>query len=130
MVSLRDGMQCAYPPDMFLTLVRLYPCPDKQEAIRQFLAGILGPTRVQPGCLSCTLATESDPDALLYTEIWKSEADLLRHLRSDGYAKVLATMELSTTRPEVCIYEVVNLRGLEWVEQLRMADHEGGGAGQ
>jgi len=115
---------------MFLALVRLYPCPDKQGATQQFLAGILGPTRVQPGCLSCTLATESDPDALLYTEIWESKGDLLGRLRSDGYAKILAAMELSTRKPDVCIYEIVNLRGLEWIEQLRMADHGGGGAGQ
>ena len=115
---------------MFLTLVRFYPRPDRQDAVRRFLAGILGPTRVQPGCLGCTLATESDPDALLYMEIWESEADLLKRLRSDGYARVLATMELSTTKPEVCIYEVISHRGLEWIENLRMANHEEGGAGQ
>jgi quinol monooxygenase YgiN len=113
---------------MFLTLVRLYPHRDKQDAVRRFLAGILGPTRVQPGCLGCTLATESDPDALLYMEIWESEADLLKHLQSDGYAKVLATMELSTMEPDVCIYEITNHRGLEWIEHLRMGNHEGWGA--
>jgi quinol monooxygenase YgiN len=104
---------------MFLTMVRIYPNAAEIEAIRGFLAGLLGPTRVQPGCLGCTLATESEPDALLYTEIWESKADLLRRIQSEKYSKVLATMELSTRKPDLCVYEVIDQHGMELIEKAR-----------
>jgi len=106
---------------MFLTMVRIYPNPDEIEAIRGFLVGLLGPTRVEPGCLGCTLAMESEPDALLYTEIWESKADLLHRLQSEKYSKVLATLELSTRKPDLCIYEVIDQHGMELIENARKA---------
>ncbi|MBP1648754.1 MAG: Antibiotic biosynthesis monooxygenase [Bacteroidetes bacterium] len=107
---------------MFINLVRIFPSASDQEAVRGFLTGLLEPTRVQRGCLSCTLAIESDPDAFLYMECWESKADLLRHLRSDEYAKILAMMELSTRKPDVSVYDVANEQGLELIEKVRMAD--------
>jgi hypothetical protein len=58
-------------------------------------------------------------------ETWQSREHLLRRLRSEAYAKVLATMELSTSKPDVWIYEVANEQGLELIEKARMAstDH-------
>ena len=106
---------------MFLTMVRIYPSADEVEVIRGFLVGLLGPTRVQPGCLGCTLATESEPEALLYTEIWESKADLLHSLQSEKYSKVLATLELSTRKPDLCVYEVVEQHGMELIENARKA---------
>lgn len=106
---------------MFLTMVRIYPNADEMAAIRGFLVGLLGPTRVQPGCLGCTLATESEPDALLYTEIWESKADLLHRLQSEKYSKVLETLELSTRKPDLCVYEVIDQHGMELIENARRA---------
>jgi quinol monooxygenase YgiN len=106
---------------MFLTMVRIYPSADEIDALRGFLVGLLGPTRVQPGCLGCTLATESEPDALLYTEIWESKADLLCRLQSEPYSKVLATMELSTRKPDLFVYEVIDQHGIELIEKARRA---------
>jgi quinol monooxygenase YgiN len=104
---------------MYLTLVRLFPDAEKRDAVQRFLEGLLGPTLVQQGCLGCTVAVESQPEALLLVESWQSEADLLRRLRSEEYGKVLATMELSRTKPEVVIYEVVGQKGLELIERVR-----------
>jgi quinol monooxygenase YgiN len=104
---------------MFLTMMRIYPREDETEAIRGFLVGLLGPTRVQPGCLGCTLATESEPDALLYTEIWESKEDLLHRLQSEKYSKVLETLELSTRKPDLCVYEVTDQHGMELIENAR-----------
>jgi quinol monooxygenase YgiN len=110
---------------MFLTIVRLFPFAEEKAALQEFLAGVLGPMRVQPGCLGCTLATESDPDALLFMERWQTKDDLLRRLQSDAYAKILATMELSTGKPEVSIFEVISQDGLEFIERVRMPDQDG-----
>lgn len=110
---------------MFLTIVRIFPCPNEKEAVRGFLGDLLRPIRAQLGCLGCSLSTELDPDALVLIETWASEKDLLRRFQSDGYAKVLATMEMSVKKPDVFIYEVVNQEGLELIERVRMATMDG-----
>ena len=109
---------------MFLTIVRIFPNADEKNTIRGFLGALLRPVCVQLGCLGCTLAMESDPDALVLIETWESEKDLVRRLQSDGFAKVLATMETSTKKPEVFIYEVVDQHGLESIEKVRMLPQE------
>ena len=106
---------------MFLTIVRIFPSANEKEAVRGFLGALLRPVRAQPGCLGCSLSTEMDPDALVLSESWDSEKDLVRRLQSTGYAKVLATMEMSMRKPEVFIYEVVRQNGLELIERVRMA---------
>jgi quinol monooxygenase YgiN len=115
---------------MYLTMVRVFPKDSEMGAVRGFFANLLGPTRVQSGCLGCSLATESDPDAILYMETWQSEDYLLRRLHSNDYGKVLAVLEASLISPQVCIYEVINQQGLEFVERIRMAYVNGGAAGQ
>ena len=110
---------------MFLTIVRIFPTAKEKEAIRGFLGALVRPVCMQAGCLGCSLAMESDPDALVLTETWESEEHLVRRLQSDGYAKVLATMEMSIKKPEVFIYEVVSHHGLESIEKARMVSREG-----
>ena len=107
--------------DMFLTIVRIFPSANEKEAVRGFLGALVRPVRAQLGCLNCSLSTEFDPDALVLSETWESEKDLVRRLRSAGYAKVLAAMEMSMRKPEVFIYEVVHHNGLEVIEKVRMA---------
>jgi quinol monooxygenase YgiN len=104
---------------MFLTIVRIFPNPDEKETIRGFLGALLRPVCAQLGCLGCSLAIESDPEALVLIETWESEKDLVHRLQSDGYAKVLATMELSIKKPQVIIYEVVSQHGMESIEKVR-----------
>lgn len=109
---------------MYLTIVRIFPNAEEKEAVRGFLSTLLRPVLAQSGCLGSSLAVESDPDALVLLETWESEADLVRRFQSDGYARVLATMEMSIRKPEVFIYEVVNQQGLESIERVRMIHRE------
>ena len=105
-------------------MVRIFPRASEEEAVRALLAEALGLTRAQPGCLGCTVATEFDPPAILYMEIWQSRNDLMTRLHSAEYAKILATMNLSTTKPDISIYEIIDQRGLEMIETIRMARHD------
>jgi quinol monooxygenase YgiN len=109
---------------MFLTIVRIFPNPVEMDAVRGFLSALLRPVCMQQGCLGCSVAAESDPDAIVLIETWESEKDLVHRLQSDGYAKVLATMEMSTRKPEVLIYEVVNRHGMESIEKVRIVPEE------
>ena len=112
---------------MYLTVLRLFPSSADKEALWKFLEGIVGPTRVQPGCLGCRLASESEPDTFLYLETWESMADLLRRLQSGDFGKVLEAMESSARAPEFSVYELTNPQGLELIERVRSAGWQGGG---
>jgi hypothetical protein len=48
----------------------------------------------------------------------------MTRLQSAEYAKILATMDLSTTKPDISIYEIIDQRGLEMIETIRMARHD------
>jgi quinol monooxygenase YgiN len=106
---------------MFLSIVRIFPSVNEREAVRGYLGALLRPVRAQPGCLDCSLGSEFDPDALVLSESWETEKDLVRRLQSTAYAKVLETMEMSIRKPEVFIYEIVRQHGLEFIESIRMA---------
>ncbi len=110
---------------MYFTFVRLFPNAEEKEAIRGYLTPLARSVCAQVGCLGSSVAVESDPDALVLIETWESEETLLRRLQSDGYARVLATMEMSIKKPEVFICEVASPQGLDWIERIRMKDKEG-----
>ena len=81
---------------------------------------ILGPTEVQPGCISCRLYQElGDPDAVLFVEEWKSREELDRHIKSDRYRIILSLMELSSGPPEVKLNTLLKTEGLEAIEAIR-----------
>jgi quinol monooxygenase YgiN len=105
---------------MYLNMVRIYPDPAHQESLMRFLLGRLGPTRVQPGCLSCTLASESEPEALLYMETWESRETLLSHLRSAEFGKILEAMESSARKPDFLVYESIDREGIELLQQAHL----------
>ena len=125
-LSVPTGTRSACTPDMFLTLVRVFPNSADRDPVRRFLSGVLGPTRVQPGCLSCTLASESEPEAILYMETWESMSDLLRRLQSVEFGKVLEAMESSASTPDFSVYELTNQQGLELIERARKVERRGG----
>jgi hypothetical protein len=47
---------------------------------------------------------------------WDSQADLIRHLQSDIYKRLLLLIELSPAPPAFEFFTVVEVRGLDLVE--------------
>ena len=63
---------------------------------------------------------EDGPEAaILYVEEWNSESEFRDHVRSELYRRILAAIDLSKSAPEVCIYNVSNVQGLELVQEIR-----------
>jgi len=50
---------------------------------------------------------------------WETQRDLIRHLQSDTYKRLLLLMELSTAPPVVEFFNVLQIRGLDLVEAAR-----------
>ena len=81
---------------------------------------IIGPTKVQPGCISCRFYQDlDDPDAILFREEWESRENLDHHIKSETYRIILSLMELSVEPPEIKINTISKTEGLEAIEALR-----------
>jgi len=93
------------------------------------LRSLIGPVRAEPGCRATRLLSDAaDPCRLTWVEDWRSVADFERHLRGEAFRRILAVMELATSRPEVEIDDVASRRGFELVEEiLGLVGAEGSG---
>ena len=81
---------------------------------------IPGPTRIQPGCISCRLYQDLDePDAVFLVEEWESRKKLDRHFNSDQYRVILSLMEASDRFPDIKINTISKTEGLEAIEAVR-----------
>jgi quinol monooxygenase YgiN len=81
---------------------------------------ILGPTKIQPGCISCRLYQDLDePDAVFLVEEWESRETLDRHFNSEQCRIILSLIEAADQFPEIKINTVSKMEGLEAVEGAR-----------
>ena len=72
--------------------------------------------------MSCRILQEGgDLDALCYQAQWKSRDDLLQHLRSEHYKRLLMLMDLGSEPPLVEFHTVTETKGLDLIEFARSA---------
>jgi quinol monooxygenase YgiN len=105
---------------MIHSTVRMaFPTGQLREAL-----GILSPlaerVRVDPACLACHVYQDMQAEGvLMLEEVWRSEDDLVRHLRSNEYRNVLLVMEMALKPPEISFNTVSHSAGLETIERAR-----------
>jgi quinol monooxygenase YgiN len=105
---------------MIVSKLRLFPSPEQRYQVLELLHSVQGPTQVKPCCLAVQIYEEDGCNgAILYTEEWESEPEFCDHVRSELYRRVLATIDISKSAPELCFYRVSTAQGLELVDQLR-----------
>ena len=81
---------------------------------------ILGPTRIQPGCISCRLHQDLDEsDAVFLVEEWESRKKLDHHFNSDQYRIILSLIETSNQFLDIKINTVSKTDGMEAIEAVR-----------
>ncbi|MEW6368396.1 MAG: antibiotic biosynthesis monooxygenase [Acidobacteriota bacterium] len=100
--------------------LKLHPAPDRVDEVVRALGNLLGPTKVQPGCVECGVYQETgNPGGILYQEQWSSWKHLEAHLKSDRFARILELMEVSTDPPELTFHGIHEIRGIEYVHEVR-----------
>lgn len=105
---------------MIIETVRIAVMPSKCEELLRALIAWAGPTAVESGCLSCRILKEvCAPQAFCYQAQWKTQNDLLRHIRAEHYKRLLALMELGTAAPLVEFHTVTETRTLDLIESTR-----------
>ncbi len=86
------------------------------------MASLTRPTELQPGCLSCRLFQDWHAASEFLVEVdWESMEDVIRHLQSDSYKRILLFLELSPKPPVLEFYTVEEVRGLDLVQTAREA---------
>ena len=105
---------------MVIELVSVSAPSGRMQEFGRALASLVGPIEVQPGCLSCRLLRAwPTHDRLQMQARWDSEEDLIKHLQSDDYRKLLVLLELSDVPPVVEYFTVLKTKGLDLVEAAR-----------
>jgi quinol monooxygenase YgiN len=107
------------------TIRMTLPVQKATEAM-EILDFVAGRTRIQPGCVSFRLYHDAlEKNVIMVEEVWRSQEELERHLRSEEYRNVLFVVEMASEEPEIRFNEISQSTGLETIERAR-----GGGKGR
>lgn len=105
---------------MIIEWVDIVSSQDQREELRQALSAMVGPTSVEPGCIGCRLYTEAGrANRFCFETRWRSEAELVRHIRSEQYRNLLILIELAKEPPVIEFHDVSKTHGLEWISAIR-----------
>ena len=104
---------------MILATLKIAVPPDRRAGVVEVFLLLLGPVRVEPGCLWCGLYQEAgNGEDLLYVEEWETAEQLERHMRSARYERLLALMEASDGPPVLRYHSISGAKGLEYLEAV------------
>ncbi len=105
---------------MILATIRMtIPSKKRNEALK-ILRSMAKRCELQSGYLGCHIYEDVREDnVLMFEEMWRSEEDLDRHLRSKEYRNVLLVMEMALKHPEVMFNTVSTSTGIETIEKAR-----------
>ncbi len=100
--------------------IRMVIPPSKQAEVFSVLRSMTEQNRIQPGCLSSYVYRDAEEsNAIMLEEVWNSEEDLDRHLRSELYSRMLLIMEMAVVKPEIKFNTVSESSGIEMIEAAR-----------
>ena len=101
------------------TIRMLIPLNKQSEAL-EILERVKVQTQFKPGCISTRLYLGVDEArAIMIEELWTSEEDMSRHLRSEEYRRVLLVVEMAEERPEIRFDTIRHSSGVETIEKAR-----------
>ena len=107
---------------MIIESVGVTTSPARREELGRGLLSLLGPMRVEAGCIDCRLFRDlTNPNTFQLETYWNTEDDLTRHVRSPVYKKLLFLMEMGAEPPTIEFHEVYQTRGLEFIQTVRQA---------
>jgi len=97
----------------------LIPANKVNEAL-MILDSVIELTRLEEGCISCRLYRDlQEEGALMLEEIWSSQNDLERHLRTAKFHTVLLVVEMATEYPEIRFDVIAHTTGMETIQRIR-----------
>ena len=105
---------------MVYATIRMDISPEKAKEALEILSSIAERTRVEPGCISCRVYRDvQEEHMIMVEELWRSQEELERHLRSSDYRSVLLVVEMAEVPPEIKFSTISNSSGVETIEKAR-----------
>jgi len=105
---------------MILATIRMTIPPKKRDEALRILRSVSDRCKDHSGCLGCDIYEDvQENKVIMFEEMWRSEEDLERHLRSGEYRNVLLVMEMALKHPEVRFNTVSTSTGIETIEKAR-----------
>jgi len=101
------------------TIRMLIPLHKQSEAL-EILEFVRVQTQFEPSCISARLYHGLDEArAIMVEELWMSDKDLMCHLRSDVYRRVLLVVEMAEEPPDIRFETIAYWSGIETIENAR-----------
>ena len=99
--------------------------PGQVRPITAALNSVMLETRLERGCVCCSLATSvADLVTLRYVEDWESEDGLRRHVQSDGFRALAGLVESATETPRIEFALPGGTRGVDYATEVRQSAPE------
>ena len=100
--------------------IRMLIPPETQSDALDILCSLTEQIQFEPGCISCRLYRGvGDEGVIMIEELWSSDTDMQRHLRSDKYHKILLMVEMAVELPEIRFDGIAHSSGFETIEKAR-----------
>jgi quinol monooxygenase YgiN len=100
--------------------IRVLVSPKQRKEALMILGSIIEQTKLEDGCISCRLYQDVHQEgALMLQQLWSSEKDLHRHLRSNRFHTVLLVVEMAVEPPEIRFESIATSAGVEVIQQAR-----------
>ena len=110
---------------MIRSTIRILIPLQKQKEVLEILGSMTEQIQFEPGCISCRLyRSVEDRPAILLEEVWTSDEDMQRHLRSDIYHRILLVIEMAAEPPEIRFDTIAYSSGFETIEKARNQSRE------
>lgn len=87
---------------MIQAKIHIALAPEKEDEVWEILQSLVERTRAETGCRGCAIFRDTErAHTLVFEELWHTEADLQRHLRSEEYRQVLLALEMGVEPPVI-----------------------------
>jgi quinol monooxygenase YgiN len=106
---------------MVLATLRMAIPPQKRVEALKILKSIVARNQARPDdCVFCRISQDLLEDNILqFEEMWSSEEEFERHLRSHEYHKMLLVLEMAMKQPEIRFDTLSSSAGIEIIEKAR-----------
>ena len=99
------------------TIRMLIPLNKQREAV-DILRSVCAHVQFEPSCISSRIYRGMDDErAIMIEELWTNNDDVLHHLQSEEYRRVLLVVEMAEEPPEIRFDEISRTSGLETIEK-------------
>ncbi len=105
---------------MLRSTIRMVIPLERQSEALEILRSMTEEIRFEAGCISCRLYKGvEDEQAIMFEELWRTDEDAVRHMRSKKYRKILLVVEMAEEPPEIRFDTITGSSGVETIEKAR-----------